>query len=139
MTYRAGRHGLGEILRKVRSEKGLLQKDVAKKLGVDEMSYCYWEQEKRHPSLRKADVVREFLGQDTAFLEERYLELKQPVMGIDVLCRRLGVPRQTFASWVHREHFYKPRTNLSGQTWLFTHDEVAKIQKKIAARRNRSP
>ena len=53
---------LGDHLRKRRLDLGLLQREVAEKLGVDEMTVCNWEINRTSPQLRFIPRIIEFLG-----------------------------------------------------------------------------
>lgn len=53
---------LGDHLRKRRLDLGLLQKDVARRLGVDTASVTNWEKNHNAPMLRRILRVIEFLG-----------------------------------------------------------------------------
>lgn len=53
---------LGDHIRKPRLERGLLQKDVARYLGVDETTVYNWERNGTEPRLKYIPKVIEFLG-----------------------------------------------------------------------------
>src|SRR5574337_623716 len=53
---------LGEHLRKRRLDLGLFQNQVAKQLGVDEMTVVYWEKARTKPSIRQLPKLFTFLG-----------------------------------------------------------------------------
>jgi DNA-binding transcriptional regulator YiaG len=53
---------LGEIIRKWRVEQGIFQKDFARMLGVDEMTVVNWETEKRVPTKKNMERLKEILG-----------------------------------------------------------------------------
>ena len=53
---------LGDHLRKRRLDLGLLQKQLAEKLGVDEMTICNWEINRTSPQLRFIPKIIAFLG-----------------------------------------------------------------------------
>ena len=55
---------LGDHLRKRRLDLGLLQKDLAEKLRVDEMTICNWETNRTSPQLHLIPKVIAFLGYD---------------------------------------------------------------------------
>jgi len=54
---------LGEIIRKWRLEQGLFQKDLAKMLGVDEMSIVNWETGKRVPTKVNRERLKKIMGE----------------------------------------------------------------------------
>ena len=53
---------LGDHLRKHRLDLGLLQKDVAKKIGVNKSTITNWELNHNFPELRFIPAIIEFLG-----------------------------------------------------------------------------
>ncbi|MHB9037748.1 MAG: helix-turn-helix domain-containing protein [Armatimonadota bacterium] len=53
---------MGDHIRKRRLDLGLLQKDVAKILGVTEASVFYWETHRASPRGRYIPRIIEFLG-----------------------------------------------------------------------------
>ena len=53
---------LGDHLRKRRLDLGLLQKELADELGVDEMTICNWETNRTSPQLRFIPRIITFLG-----------------------------------------------------------------------------
>jgi transcriptional regulator with XRE-family HTH domain len=53
---------LGEYIRKWRLEQGLLQVDLAKKIGVNEMTIVNWEKGKTKPDKKKFEKLRTILG-----------------------------------------------------------------------------
>jgi transcriptional regulator with XRE-family HTH domain len=52
---------LGECVRKWRLEQGLLQVDLAKKIGVNEMTIVNWERGKTKPAKRKFEKLKKIL------------------------------------------------------------------------------
>ena len=50
--YKERPDSLGEHLRKRRIELGLFQKDVARRLQVNEWTYLGWEHDRKKPSVR---------------------------------------------------------------------------------------
>ncbi len=55
---------LGEHLKKVRKERGLLQREVAKALGVDSMSLVNWEKNRTTIGVRFVPAIIDWLGYD---------------------------------------------------------------------------
>lgn len=53
---------LGQRIRKARLERGLYQRDLAKELGVDEMTIVNWERGKTVPRATYCDRIREHLN-----------------------------------------------------------------------------
>ena len=52
---------MGQFLRKLRLEKGLTQKQLAKKVGVNEMTVVGWEKNERIPLKRNLFKLAKFL------------------------------------------------------------------------------
>ena len=52
----------GDHLRKHRLDQGLLQKEVAERLGVDEMTVFNWERNRNQPALVHVPRIIQFLG-----------------------------------------------------------------------------
>jgi len=48
---------LGERLKKLREERGLLQKDIAKMLNISTSAYGYYEQNKRDPDTKTLQLL----------------------------------------------------------------------------------
>jgi transcriptional regulator with XRE-family HTH domain len=55
----------GEYIRKWRLEQGLLQVDLAKKIGVNEMTIVNWEKGKTRPDDKKLEKLRTIVGNST--------------------------------------------------------------------------
>jgi repressor LexA len=53
---------LGERIKKWRLEQGLFQRDLAKMVGVDEMTIVNWEKEKTKPTKRNLERIKKILG-----------------------------------------------------------------------------
>jgi transcriptional regulator with XRE-family HTH domain len=53
---------LGERIRKWRLEKGLLQVDLAKRIGVSEMMIVNWEKGKNRPIKQNLERLEKILG-----------------------------------------------------------------------------
>ena len=64
---------LGDHLRKKRLDLGLLQKDLAQRLGVDKASVHNWENHRSSPSLQFIPKVIDFLGYDPLSTEANTL------------------------------------------------------------------
>ncbi|WP_221262111.1 helix-turn-helix transcriptional regulator [Mucilaginibacter sp. AK015] len=52
---------LGERIRKARIERGLLQREVAKIIGVCEDTIVGWESKRSHPQLRFHGIINTFI------------------------------------------------------------------------------
>ena len=100
---------LGDHLRKKRLDLGLLQKDVAQRLGVETDSVTNWEKGRTSPRLQLMPRIIEFLGYtpftvQTGSLGERIVQLRR-TLGIrqDRLAHQLGVDPSTLARWERGE------------------------------------
>jgi transcriptional regulator with XRE-family HTH domain len=92
------------MVRKRRLDLGLLQKDVAQKIGCDTDSVTNWEKGRSTPDLRHVAKVIEFLGfnpfglgdtlgeQLVSFRRERSVSQKD-------FARQIGVDPSTLAKW----------------------------------------
>ncbi len=58
----------GNKLRELRLEKGVTQKEVAEFLGLTTKAYCFYELEKREPSLRTLAKICEFYDVSADYL-----------------------------------------------------------------------
>lgn len=96
---------IGDHLRKKRLDLGLLQKEVAQRLGVDTDSVTNWEKGYSSPLLRLIPKVIQFLGYIPGDLQglplgERIVAIRR-TLGIrqEDLARELGVDATTLARW----------------------------------------
>jgi len=62
--YPAELRTIGDHVRKRRLDLGLLQRDVALRIGVDPTSIFNWEAGRHHPSLRHLPAALDFLDYD---------------------------------------------------------------------------
>jgi len=53
---------LGQRIRKARLERDLLQTDIARELGVDEMTIVNWERDRTKPIKMYRNRLKEYLG-----------------------------------------------------------------------------
>jgi transcriptional regulator with XRE-family HTH domain len=103
---------LGEHLRKRRIEQGLIQKEVAKQLGVNTWTYILWEQDRSTPTIRYYPSIFAFLGYDP-FPAPRTLSeqiaTKRRRLGLSFreVADLLGVDEGTVSRWESGE--WKPR------------------------------
>lgn len=93
--YSARPKTLGEYLKKRRRELGLLQREVADRMGINHFTYINWENDKTKPVSSQFRPVIDFLGFDPtpapATLAER-LAAKRRATGItfEQAAQRLG-------------------------------------------------
>jgi transcriptional regulator with XRE-family HTH domain len=103
---------LGEHLRKRRIEQGLIQKEVAKQLGVNTWTYILWEHGRSTPTIRFYPSIFGFLGYDP-FPAPRTLSeqiaSKRRRLGLSFreVADLLGVDEGTVSRWESGE--WKPR------------------------------
>jgi len=84
---------LGDHIRKRRIEMGLLQREVAERVGVDKSSVNAWERNYHQPVLRGLPAIADFLGHD---LEAPPYEAP---LGVRIASkrRRLGLSQKALA------------------------------------------
>ena len=95
---------LGDHLRKRRLDLGLLQREVAERLGADKASVVNWESNATHPALHWRPRIIEFLGYapwDPAWTPGERLRTAREAMGLSQrrVSDRLGVDQGTVAQW----------------------------------------
>ena len=59
---------IGQKLRELREEKGLLQKDIANFLNISTSAYGYYEQGKRNPDIEILGKLADFFNVSTDYL-----------------------------------------------------------------------
>ena len=96
---------IGDHIRKKRIDLKLLQKEVARKIGVDETSVLNWEKNRNTPSLTYIPKIVEFLGYrpfdiSTGTPGEKIICLRR-ILGLSQkeLARSLGVDPGTLGDW----------------------------------------
>ncbi|MDR7435959.1 MAG: helix-turn-helix transcriptional regulator [Armatimonadota bacterium] len=107
--YPAHPRSLGEHLRKRRLDLGLSQSQVAKQLGVDEMTVVNWEKGRTQPSIRYLPRILAFLGyvpfdcppDPLGWL--RYYRLIHG-MSCGALARELGMDESVVTGWFDGRH-----------------------------------
>jgi transcriptional regulator with XRE-family HTH domain len=95
---------LGDHLRKRRLDLGLLQKEVAEKIGVDKTTINNWERQRREPEIRFIARIIEFLGYDPIPEPESFPEkLKAYRLRLGLsqrkLAAKLGIDPSTVQGW----------------------------------------
>ena len=85
---------MGDHIRKKRIELGLLQRQVADRLGADPQSVNAWELNYRQPALRRLPAITEFLGYDPNVVPD------QAPLGRRIAARRraMGLSQKTLAN-----------------------------------------
>ncbi len=104
---------LGDHIRKRRLDLGLLQRQVAEKIGVDALTLGNWERQRTKPEIRFIARIIEFLGYDPFPEPESFPEkLKTYRMKLGLsqkkLAIKLGIDPATLGGWEKGRH--KPIT-----------------------------
>jgi transcriptional regulator with XRE-family HTH domain len=114
----------GNHLRKKRLDLGLLQKEVAQKLGADKTSIHNWERGHATPSLDFMPRILKFLGynpfeKEAASFGEK-IKTYRRTLGLSqkTLAKRLGIDPTTLARW-EREKGRPSKELLEKVDWLF--------------------
>ena len=110
-AYPTELRSIGDHLRKRRLDLGLLQKEVALQIGVDEATIFNWEAGAASPGLRALPEVIRFLGYDPRQGPEagdlgrliRHLRQRQG-LSMDALAEMLSVDPSTVRGWEQRGH-----------------------------------
>ena len=106
--YRNPPETLRDHLKKRRAESGLIQKDVAQQLGVNESTYLLWEHDRTFPNIRMWPTVIRFLGYypfpKPQTLSDRLIAFRR-LRGLSIkeLARQLGIDEGTLAKWENGE------------------------------------
>ena len=96
---------IGDHLRTKRLDLGLLQKEVAKRLGVDTDSVTNWEKGRTSPRLQLMPRIIEFLrykpfDDNSELLGDKIVAMRRRLgMHQKDLARQLGVDPSTLARW----------------------------------------
>jgi transcriptional regulator with XRE-family HTH domain len=108
-TYPKQINTLGNQLRKRRLDLGLLQREVAERIGVDETTIHNWERQRTLPEIRFIAPIIEFLRYDPfpqpkSFLER--LKTYRLKMGLlqKKLAEKLGIDPGTLGGWESGKH-----------------------------------
>jgi len=102
---------IGDHLRKRRLDLGLLQKDVAKQIGVTKCTIQYWETNRVAPTLRFVPRIIEFLGYDPcgaaeprSLAEELKARRKRLGLSRKRLAELLRIDQSNLAAWENSKH-----------------------------------
>jgi transcriptional regulator with XRE-family HTH domain len=103
---------LAEHLRKRRIEQGLIQKEVAKQLGVNTWTYILWEQDRSTPTIRYYPSIFAFLGYDPfpaprSLSEQIATKRRRLGLSFREVAHLLGVDEGTVSRWESGE--WQPR------------------------------
>ena len=102
---------VGDHLRKRRLDLKLLQKEVADRIGVDEITIYYWENNRVKPSLTSIPKIIEFLGYIPFDTESNSLGeqivIYRRIHGLSQrkLARFLGIDYTSIGHWERGEHW----------------------------------
>ncbi len=105
-AYPTELRAIGDHVRKCRLDLGLLQREVALRIGVDETTVFNWEAETASPGLRALPEVIRFLSYDPRLV--RHLRQKQG-LSMDALADLLDVGTSTVRGWECRGRRPSPR------------------------------
>jgi transcriptional regulator with XRE-family HTH domain len=110
--YPENPQSLGEHLRKRRIEQGLIQKQVATRLGVNTWTYILWEQDRSQPTVRYYPAIFNFLGYEpfeapVTLSEQIAAHRRRLGLTLKEASSALGVDEGTFQRWETGE--WKPR------------------------------
>jgi DNA-binding XRE family transcriptional regulator len=103
-SYPAKLITLGNHLRKRRLNLGLLQSDVAQKIGVDKTTIHNWETNQNNPSLHFIPRIIEFIGYfpfDSPADQGLAIRTYRKATGITrkLMAKELGINPSTLAKW----------------------------------------
>ena len=103
-TYPKEPHTVGEHIRKRRLDLGLLQRQLAKQLGVNETTVHNWETSVTQPETRLIPKVIEFLGYNflspATTLGERIVRCRKSLgLSRKQLAKHLGIDSGTLWRW----------------------------------------
>jgi transcriptional regulator with XRE-family HTH domain len=110
-SYPAELNTIGDHLRKRRLDLGLLQREVAKEIGVTACTIQYWETNRVAPALRFRPRIASFLGHELITqrppesLSEK-LEARRKHLGLSrkKLAALLGIDPTSIAGWETEKH-----------------------------------
>jgi len=118
--YTADPQTLGQHLKKRRRELGLLQREVAERLGCDLFAYLSWERDIRTPMASRFPAIIDLLGYDPtppgSTLADRVVA-KRRVLGLTVaeLAKRLSWDSGTLTRYLN-------------ETWRIPNARRAKLE-----------
>jgi transcriptional regulator with XRE-family HTH domain len=118
---------VGDHTRKRRLGLKLLQKDVAKQIGVDKTSVFNWEGNRSSPEIRYTPAIIDFLGYDplpAADTMAEQLIRQRTSLGLSQkeAAGRIGVDPGTLAKWEQGKR--EPASGFLGRVERFLRDET---------------
>jgi len=63
-SFPASQTTIGDVIRKLRIERGLFQKQLARGIGVDEVTIVNWEKSRTRPGRRHMERLSEYFSQN---------------------------------------------------------------------------
>lgn len=95
---------IGDHLRRRRLDSGLLQREVAERIGADESTVTNWELNRTKPALRFLPAIVRFLGYtpwtaDGSIGERLLAYRRERGLSQSALARLLGVDSGTLSRW----------------------------------------
>jgi DNA-binding XRE family transcriptional regulator len=100
---------LGDHIRTRRLDLGLLQREVAEKIGVDEISIYNWERQRTVPEIWFIALIINFLGYDPfrepeSFPEKLKTYRLKAGLSQRKLAAKLGIDPGTIVNWERGKH-----------------------------------
>jgi len=102
---------IGDHLKKRRLELGLLQRDVAERIGVTKCTIQYWENNRVAPAVRFIPRISEFLGYDpgadahsSSLAEQLKNQRRKLGLSQKKLASLLGIDQSSVAGWETEKH-----------------------------------
>jgi transcriptional regulator with XRE-family HTH domain len=130
-SYPAELNTIGDHLRKRRLDLGLLQREVAERIGVTKCTIQYWETNRVVPALRFRPRIAVFLGYDTSGWSEpesvaERLKAHRVRLGLSrkKLAALLGVDPSNIAGWETEKHKPSKKSLELIDTFLMSNDPL---------------
>jgi len=125
--YKEAPETLGEHLRKQRTLRGSLQREVAAMLGVNESTYLLWEHDRERPFVRYLPKIIDFLGFDPFSRADtlgQRIRGKRRKLGLnqEMAAKLIGVDEGTLRRWESGEWQPTCRTRAKVARFLAEHE-----------------